>query len=43
MTTAQVADFLNKIKWDPWYPVFITDFGTGLRRSEIVALRMGKC
>ncbi len=39
MTTEQVADFLDKIKYDPWYPVYITDFGTGLRRSEIAALK----
>jgi integrase len=39
MTTEQVADFLEKIKYDPWYPVYITDFGTGLRRSEIAALK----
>lgn len=39
MTTDQVADFLDKIKYDPWYPVYVTDFGTGLRRSEIAALK----
>jgi integrase len=39
MATEQVADFLEKIKYDPWYPVYITDFGTGLRRSEIAALK----
>jgi integrase len=42
MTTEQVAEFLEKIKYDPWYPVYITDFGTGLRRSEIAALRWEK-
>ncbi len=39
MTTEQVADFLEKIKYDPWYAVYVTDFGTGLRRSEIAALK----
>ncbi len=42
MTTDQVADFLDKIKYDPWYPVYVTDFGTGLRRSEIAALKWDK-
>lgn len=39
MTIEQVADFLDKIKYDPWYPIYVMDFGTGLRRSEIAALK----
>ncbi len=42
MTTEQVADFLDKIKYDPWYAVYVADFGTGLRRSEIAALKWDK-
>jgi Site-specific recombinase XerD len=39
MTTEQVTDFLDKIKYDPWFSVYVVDFGTGLRRSEIAALK----
>jgi integrase len=39
MTTDQVADFLDKIKDDPLYNIFITVFGSGVRLSELVALK----
>jgi integrase len=39
MTTEQVADFLDKIKDDQWYYVFLTAFGSGARLSELVALK----
>jgi integrase len=39
MVTEQVADFLEKIKDDQWYPVYVTTFGSGARLGEIAALR----
>lgn len=39
LVTEQVADFLEKIQEDHWYPVYVTGFGTGARLSEITALR----
>ncbi|TCL65881.1 site-specific recombinase XerD [Hydrogenispora ethanolica] len=39
LVTEQVADFLEKIRDDQWYPVYVTAFGTGARLGEIAALR----
>jgi integrase len=39
MTGNQVAEFLDKIKYDPWYYVYLTTLGTGVRLSELAALK----
>jgi integrase len=39
LTSSQVADFLEKIQDEHWYAAFVTDLGTGLRISELVALK----
>lgn len=39
MTSGQVADFLDKIRYDPWYYVYLTTLGTGVRLSELAALK----
>lgn len=39
LVTDQVADFLEKIENDKWYPVYVTAFGSGARLGEIAALR----
>jgi integrase len=39
MTSEQVIEFLEKVRYDPWYALFVTDLGTGLRRGEIAALK----
>jgi integrase len=39
LVTEQVADFLEKIKDDLWYPAYVTTFGSGARLGEIAALR----
>ncbi|HBF39803.1 MAG TPA: hypothetical protein DDW50_21125 [Firmicutes bacterium] len=39
MTTEQVADFLGKIRFDPWYFAYLTTLGTGVRLSELAALK----
>jgi integrase len=39
LTSSQVADFLEKIRDEHWYAAFVTDLGTGLRISELVALK----
>lgn len=39
MTTEQVAEFLEKIKYDQWYYPFLTAFGSGARLSELAALK----
>lgn len=35
----RMAEFLEKIKDDPWYPVFFTALATGMRRGELAGLR----
>jgi integrase len=39
MDMEQVAEFLDKISYDQWYFVFLTTLGTGIRLSELSALK----
>ena len=39
LTPEEIADFLNKISNDYWYPAFVTALGTGLRRGELLGLQ----
>ncbi len=39
LNTEQVQDFLESIKDDWLYPLFLTELGTGLRRGELLGLK----
>lgn len=41
LTAAEVKKFLNFIRFDWFYPVFLTELGTGLRRGELLGLKWG--
>jgi integrase len=38
LTPEEIADFLDRISNDYWYPAFVTALGTGLRVGELAAL-----
>jgi integrase len=39
LTPEEIADFLEKVSNDFWYPAFVTALGTGLRVGELAALQ----
>jgi integrase len=39
LTLEEIADFLEKISDDYWYPAYVTALGTGLRVGELAALQ----
>jgi integrase len=39
LTPEEIADFLDKVSNDFWYPAFVTALGTGLRVGELAALQ----
>jgi integrase len=39
LTPEEIAEFLDKVSNDYWYPAFVTALGTGLRVGELAALQ----
>lgn len=39
LTPDEVAEFLDKVRTDYWYPAFVTALGTGLRAGEMSGLQ----